>query len=287
MMALKVLILGDIVGTAGRQAVAQCLPALRERHEPDLGIANAENASNGSGLTPELYRKLKALNIDGLTLGDHVYKKQQIRKTLSEAEDLIRPANLPSRAAGRGMMRLRVGGEDGPGPSVYVISVLGRVFMNHMPADDPFACVDRLLGQIMEPNPIVLVEVHAEATSEKIAMGWHLNGRVAAVFGTHTHTPTADERVLPDGCPQPETRGGTAYISDLGMCGPYDSVLGRMADRVLTHMTTSMPSPFDVAEGNPRVCGVLVEIDEATRCATRIERVDEPADVSRPPFVAP
>ena len=279
------------MGGPGCKALSQQLPVLRERYGPDLVIVNAENAAGGSGLTPEIYRKLCDRGVDGITLGDHVYKKKQIVRTLEREPNIIRPANLSSGAAGKRWMCLKPKQPDLPG--VYVVTVLGRIFMN-MPANDPFATVDGILAELPERDPLVIVEVHAEATSEKIAMGWHLNGRVSAVVGTHTHTPTADARILPGevdglggstlpGAPLPGV-GGTAYISDLGMTGPHDSVLGRRADRVVAHMTTNMPYPFDVAEGNPRVQGVLIEIDPKTRRATGIERIDLAADVKSAPF---
>ena len=290
-MSLRIAVLGDIVGGPGCKAVSQKLPVLRERWAPNLVIANAENAANGSGLTPELYQKLCDRGIDAITLGDHVYKKKQIVRTLEREPNIIRPANLSAGAAGKRWMCIKPNatnhsqGNDLPG--VYVITVLGRIFMS-MPANDPFAAVDRILEELPERDPIVILEVHAEATSEKVAMGWHLNGRVTAVVGTHTHTPTADARILPaqvDGTGRPHIgAGGTAYISDLGMTGPHDSVLGRRADRVVAHMTTNMPYPFDVAEGNPRVQGVVIDIDPNSRNAVAIERIDLPADVNQPPF---
>lgn len=289
-MSLRLVFLGDIVGGPGCKAVSQLVPVIRDRWSPNLVIANAENASNGTGLTPELYKKLCSRGIDAITLGDHVYKKKQIVQTLEREPNIIRPANLSAGASGKRWMCIQAKpNEEGaaPGPNVYVMTVLGRIFMN-MPANDPFATVDRLIEELPERNPIVIVEVHAEATSEKIAMGWHLNGRVTAVVGTHTHTPTADARILPahvDGTGTPCVGpGGTAYISDLGMTGPHDSVLGRRADRVVAHMTTNMPFPFDVAEGNPRVQGVVIDIDEASRRATAIEHIDLPADVNKQPF---
>ncbi|MFA9480157.1 YmdB family metallophosphoesterase [Phycisphaerales bacterium AB-hyl4] len=296
-MSIRIVMLGDIVGTAGRLALAQCMPALRERYQPNLVIANAENAANGSGLTPALHSKLAAMGIDGMTLGDHVYKKKEIMRTLEEDPTLIRAANLPASAAGRGWMRLTpttsvaAGGERGP--SVYVITLLGRVFMN-LPVNHPFEVIEQVLSQLPSRESIVLVEMHAEATSEKVAMGWYLNGRVAAVLGTHTHIPTADARILPaepqhgrpGGSPTLGAAGGTAYITDLGMTGPYDSILGRRIDRVLHHMTTSMHAPYDVAEGNPRVCGVSIDVNETSLRATAIERIDMPADVTKPPFTS-
>lgn len=291
-MSLRIVFLGDIVGGPGCKAVTQLVPVIRERWSPDLVIANAENAASGTGLTPEIYKKLCSRGIDAITLGDHVYKKKQIVQTLESASNIIRPANLSGGAAGKRWMCVKPKAEDGKpadGPGVYVLTVLGRIFMN-MPANDPFAAVDQLLTEIPERDPIVIVEVHAEATSEKVAMGWHLNGRVTAVVGTHTHTPTADYRILPeqvDGMGTPRSgAGGTAYITDLGMTGPHDSVLGRRADRVVAHMTTNMPHPFDVAEGNPRVQGVVIDIDTASRRATAIERIDLAADVRKPPFAS-
>ncbi len=282
-MPIRLIILGDIVGTPGRQAVAQAVPILRQRHEPDLILANAENAANGAGLTPELYQKLSRAGVDAFTLGDHVYKKQQIAHTLESEPNIIRPANLPAGAAGSRWMKLPIPGKR----DVYVVTVLGRLFMNHLPADDPFACVEAVMSELPEPSPILVLEVHAEATSEKAAMGWRFNGKAAVVFGTHTHVPTADARILPAGVPgSADGVPGTAYITDLGMCGSVDSVLGRRVDRVLKHMTTAMPAPFDVADGDPRVSGVVVDIDEPSGRATRIERIEYAADVSKPPFTA-
>jgi len=284
-MAIRLVMLGDVVGRAGRLAVMQQIPLIRKQFEPHLIIANVENAANGSGLTPEQYRKLSAAGVDAMTLGDHVYKKQQIAKTLEEQTNIVRPLNLPVGAKGRGWMQLSLPGEQAL-PPVYVITVLGRLFMN-MSADNPFAAVDRVLDELPGPNPIVLVEIHAEATSEKQALAWHLNGRVSAVLGTHTHVATADARIL-SASPEhgPAAGRATAFISDLGMCGAQESVLGRRIDRVLRQMTTAMPTPFDVAEGDPRVCGVIVDIDPGTGSAMAIDRLELKADPAAPPFVA-
>ncbi len=286
--------LGDLVGTPGRRALMQHVGTLRGAHGADLVVANVENVANGSGVTPEQYRKLRDAGVDGMTLGDHAFRKQQIATTLREASDLIRPVNLPGRAWGRGWMRLRAASVP-DAPEVVVCTVMGRLFMHGVQADDPFAAVDRLLESLRGQGVIVVIEVHAEATSEKVAMGWHCNGRVAAVVGTHTHVPTADARLLPwpgsaESLPshgdtlRPMNGQGTAYVTDLGMTGPQDSVLGRRADRVLHHMTTGLPAAFDVAEANPVVHGVLIDLDPQTRLATHIERVALPADVSAPPF---
>lgn len=287
-MTLRIVFLGDIVGRPGWLAVRQQIPVIRERYAPSLILANAENAANGSGLTPELYAKIRDAGVHGMTLGDHVYRKQQIFGVLEREADIIRPANLPAGATGKRWMKLQPEGQGMP--PVYVVTLLGRLFMN-LPADSPFTTIDAVLAELPEPRPIVIVEMHAEATSEKQAMGWYLNGRAAAVLGTHTHIPTNDARVLPAN-PEAQTTnrygvgGGTAYITDLGMSGPYDSVIGRSIRRVLDHMTTGMPHPFDVAEGEPRVCGVVIDIDPSSRRAVAIEPLILKADTNAPPFVA-
>ncbi|MEM7624941.1 MAG: TIGR00282 family metallophosphoesterase [Planctomycetota bacterium] len=290
---MRIAFLGDVVGTPGRQALTQQTPALRETHGVDLIIANAENVANGSGITPEQYRKLADAGVDGMTLGDHAFRKQQIRATLESAPNLIRPINLPGRAWGKGFMRLASPTEGGP--DLVVVTIMGRLFMNSVQADDPFAALDRFLESLRsQPPAVVIAEIHCEATSEKIAFGWHANGRVAAAVGSHTHVPTADARILPSpghddslpGTPVVGAGRGTAYVTDLGMTGPQDSVLGRRVDRVVHHMSTGLPAAFDVAEGNPVVQGVLIDIDESSRLATHVERVALPADVSQPPFTA-
>ncbi len=272
---MLIVMLGDIVGQPGMLAVEQQVPVIRKRWKPDIIIANAENAADGSGLTPVLYERLRRAGVDGVTLGDHVYRKMQIARTLERDDFLIRPANLPRSAKGRTWMQLRAR-SDGRDTPVYVLTVLGRLYSN-LPVNNPFETVDATLGELPELNPITIVEVHAEATSEKLALGNYLDGRVAAVFGTHTHVPTADAKIFPR---------GTAYITDLGMCGPYDSIIGRRIDRVIKHLTTSMPAPFDVAVGDPRVCGVAVEIDTQRRVATDIERIELRANPHEPPFTS-
>lgn len=257
---MRILALGDIVGRPGRQLIHQKLPALVRENQIDLVIANGENIAAGSGITQNLFHKLRSYGIDVVTLGDHAFKKIDIVPTLQSSERIIRPANLAGGAAGRGHTIVTTNS----GIQVAVFCVLGRIFMN-LPADDPFACVDRILNQIPSSVKVRICEAHCEATSEKVAMGWHLDGKTSLVFGTHTHIPTADARVLP---------GGTAYITDIGMCGPYDSVLGRRKDRVLKYMTTNMPAPFEVATGDVRLSGIITEIDPATGKASSIERLE-------------
>src|SRR5687768_15003819 len=259
-MALRILALGDIVGRPGRQIVHQKLPGLVRDRKIDLVIANAENIAGGSGITRNLFDKIRSYGVDVVTLGDHIYKKIDIVPTLQSSERIVRPANLARDAAGRPFTCVTTNS----GVSVCVFSVLGRIFMT-MPADDPFAAADRVLDQMPGNVRVCVADVHAEATSEKIAMGHWLDGRVSFIFGTHTHVPTADAKILP---------GGSAFISDLGMCGPYDSVLGRRKERVVKYMTTNMPVPFDVATGDVRLCGAIAEVDEATGRALSIERVE-------------
>ncbi|MDB5358402.1 MAG: metallophosphoesterase [Phycisphaerales bacterium] len=280
-MPIRILCLGDIVGRPGRQVVHQRLPELVRQHKVDLVIANAENIAGGSGITQNLFHKIRSYGIDVVTLGDHVYKKLDITPTLQSSERIVRPANLAASAAGRTYTVVTTNS----GVSVAVFCLLGRIFMN-LPADDPFAAAERVLGQLPRHVRVSVCDIHAEATSEKVAMGHWLDGRCSLVFGTHTHIPTADAKIL---------AGGTGYISDLGMCGPYDSVLGRRKDRVVKYMTTNMPQSFDVATGDVRLSGVLAEIDSDTGRTLSIERIEAQgenadhaydADDARPPRVS-
>ena len=259
-MSLRILCLGDIVGRPGRQVVHQRLPALIREHNVDLVIANAENIAGGSGITANLFHKIRSYGIDVVTLGDHVYRRNEIIPTMQSTERMVRPANLATTAAGRTQTIVTTNS----GVQVAVFCVLGRIFMN-LPADDPFAATDKILSGLPASVKVSVCDVHAEASSEKVALGHWMDGRASVVFGTHTHIPTADAKILP---------GGTAFISDLGMCGPYDSVLGRRKDRVVKYMSTGMPHPFDVATGDVRLCGALAEVDELTGRAISIERIE-------------
>jgi metallophosphoesterase (TIGR00282 family) len=259
-MPLRVLALGDVVGRPGRQILAAKLPPFIKQRNIDLVVCNAENVAGGSGITANLFHKLRSYGVDVVTLGDHIFKRVDIVPTLQASERIVRPANLSAQAAGRPFTVVSTNA----GVDVAVFSVLGRIFVN-LPADDPFAAVDRVLRDIPQSVRVCVCDVHAEATSEKVALGHWMDGRVSFVFGTHTHIPTADAKLLP---------GGSAYITDVGMCGPYDSVLGRRKDRVVKYMTTNMPNPFDVATGDVRMCGALAEIDEQTGRALSIERIE-------------
>lgn len=259
-MPLRILCLGDIVGRPGRQVLSQKLSALVRERQIDLVIANAENIAGGSGITTNLFNKIRSYGVDVVTLGDHVYRRADIIPTLNASERIVRPANLARTAAGRRYTVVTTNS----GIPVAVFCVLGRIYMN-FPSDDPFATADWVLGDLPRHVRCCVCDIHAEASSEKIAMGHWLDGRCSLIFGTHTHVPTADAKILP---------GGSAFISDVGMCGPYDSVLGRRKDRVLKHMTTSMPAPFEVATGDVRMCGVLSELDPETGRALSIERIE-------------
>jgi metallophosphoesterase (TIGR00282 family) len=266
---LNILILGDVVGRPGRFAVANLVPALVAERRLDLVVANVENVADGSGLTPTLYQKLLGAGVDVMTMGDHAFRRREIFDTYQTSPRLIRPANFPPEAVGKGVAVVRTrsaSGEPDAGTPVAVISLMGQMHMRPS-VDSPFACADRLLAGLPPDVKVRLVDFHAEITAEKIAMGRHLAGRVSAVVGTHTHVQTADEQLLP---------GGTAYLTDLGMTGPHDGVLGRRADRVLKSMLTGMPQAFDVSEGDPRLNGVIVRIDPATGRAEGIERVSLP-----------
>ena len=255
---MRILFIGDVVGKPGRRAVAGLLPDCRIERSVDFVLANAENAAGGSGLTPALAQELFAAGVDCLTTGDHVFRRHEILPLLSTDGRVLRPANFSARAAGKGVTVL----ETAAGVPVGVVNVLGRTFMT--PVDSPFEAVERALGVLAGSCRVILVDIHAEATSEKIAMGRYLDGRVTAVLGTHTHVVTADEVVLP---------GGTAYITDVGMTGPHDGVLGRRADRVLEALLTQMPTRFEVANGDVRLNAVLIEADSETGRARSIERL--------------
>jgi metallophosphoesterase (TIGR00282 family) len=259
---MRILFIGDVVGPPGVTFLRQALPRLIVHEQLDLVIANAENSANGSGLTPTLYRKIREAGVDVVTLGDHIYKKLDIAGIMEKEERICKPANFPPDAPGREFAVAAAR----DGTSVAVFSVLGRTFMRAV--DCPFRAADRVLTAIGDRARCVIVDVHAEATADKYLLGHYLKGRVSAVLGTHTHVPTADEQILP---------GGTAFICDVGMTGPYDSILGRRIDRVLSTAVTFVPTAFDVATGDPRLAGAIVDVDSATGHATSIRRlmVDE------------
>ncbi len=255
---MRILFLGDIVGKPGVAFIKRALPVVLAREGIDLVIANAENAADGSGLTPKEFRRLREAGVDLVTLGDHVYRKKDIIATLEQDEHICKPANFPAGAPGRDFAF----GTARDGTPVAAFCLIGRTFMR--PVECPYRAADRVLADLAGQARCVVVDMHAEATADKYLMGHHLKGRVSAVLGTHTHVPTADEQVLP---------GGTAFISDVGMTGPYDSILGRKTDRVLSTAVTFVPTAFDVATEDPRLGGAIVEVDPATGHATSIRRI--------------
>lgn len=257
-MKVNVLCIGDIVGRPGRHVLSQNLFKFVQENSVDCVIANAENAAGGSGITPQIYDKLCRYGVNIITLGDHAYRKKDIIPTLETADNIIRPANISVNCAGKDFAIY----ETSKGVRVGVITLIGRIFMK--PADCAYAKIDSLLGKIKNAADVVFVEVHAEATSEKIAMGYYLDGKVSCVFGTHTHVMTADEKILPK---------GTGYITDLGMTGAHDSVLGRVTEAVVKSFRTQMPVPFGVATGDVRMSGIVVCVDSNTKQAEQIRRV--------------
>lgn len=257
-MKLNILCIGDIVGRPGRRALALRLAGLVKERQIDCVIANAENAAGGSGLTPQIYDKLLKYGVHLITLGDHAFRKKDIIPVLEGNTNITRPANLSASAAGRDYAIYQTA----RGVSVAVIPLIGRIFMK--PADCPYAKIDSILPRVSQQAEIVFVEMHAEATSEKVAMGYYLDGKVACVFGTHTHIVTADERLL---------HKGTAYITDIGMTGSHDSVLGRKSECVIRAFRTQMPYPFEIATGDVRMSGIIVTVNSHTHTAEKIERI--------------
>jgi len=255
---IRLLFVGDIVGRPGRQLIRRGLAALRDYHQIDLVIGNVENAAAGFGITREIGDELLERGLDVMTSGNHIWDRKEAIDYIGTEPRLLRPANYPAAVPGNGSYLARTSG----GVSVGVVNVMGRVFMVNI--DDPFAVVLKEIDALKQRARVIFVDFHAEATSEKIAMGWHLDGKVTAVVGTHTHVQTADERVLPR---------GTAYLTDVGMTGPHDSIIGVEVDSALARFLTGMPARFETAEGNPRLNAAVIEADEETGRALEIERL--------------
>jgi len=257
---MKILFIGDIVGSPGREAIKKLLPGLIKEYRLDFVIANAENAAGGSGITPKIAEELFGYGIDVLTSGDHIWKKRDIFEIINQDERILRPLNFPSGAPGRGFNVYKTKGGD----KIGVMNVNGRVFMDAL--ECPFRAALSAQEELSKETNIIIVDIHAEATSEKIALGWYLDGKVSAVLGTHTHIQTADERILPK---------GSAYLTDAGMTGPYDSVIGRKIEDVLERFLTSIPTRFEVAQENIQLHGAVLDIDEETGKARSIERIQK------------
>jgi metallophosphoesterase (TIGR00282 family) len=263
---MKILILGDIVGRPGRRILKELLPDCIRKYGADMVIANGENAASGNGITEDVAREIYDSGVDVITMGNHTWDKKQILDFIDHDTNIIRPANYPPGTPGRGwtVYEIKAGM-----PKVAVLNLMGRVYLN--PIDCPFRGADAILEEIHKETPVVIVDFHAEATSEKIAMGWYLDGKVSAVVGTHTHVQTADERILPQ---------GTAYITDMGMTGPRDSVLGIKPDIILKKFLSQMPVRFEIAEGTAQINAVCITVDDKTGLAAHIERINLIKDVS-------
>ena len=255
---MRILFIGDIVGRPGVNIVTSTMPALRREQSIDLIIVNGENADGGSGITPSIYRKLVAAGVDAITLGDHIYRKKDIVEVLENRSNIVKPANFPAAAPGKTWALVKTDS----GRKAIVFSLLGRVYMR--PVDCPFTSAKKLIDEFPDDVKVRVCDFHAEATSDKQVMGRLLDGHVTAVLGTHTHVQTADEQIYP---------GGTAFICDVGMTGPHESILGRRIDNVTDSTITFRPLPFSVATKDIRINGVLLDVDSKTGRAIKIERV--------------
>lgn len=267
---LTVLFLGDVVGQPGRNAVIACLPKLKEQHDLDFVVVNGENSAGGRGITGKITIDLLRGGVSVVTTGDHIWDQKDILTFIDTEPRLLRPVNYPAGVPGNGSIVL----ETSKG-KVGVINVQCRTFMQPI-LDNPFRAIGEAVAKMREETPNIVVDVHGETTSEKIAMGWFLDGKVSAVIGTHTHVQTADEQILP---------GGTAFLCDAGMCGPVNSILGRTIEPILNRFVSNMPAAFPVAAGEVRLHGAIVQIDEKSGRALRITRVDEagPAEAASEP----
>jgi len=255
---MKILFVGDVIGQPGRRALARWLPELRKQYGIDVALANAENAAGGLGATPQVLDELLSMGFSGLTLGNHTWRKKELAPALDRYDRVVRPANYPDGVPGRGSIQVMLV----DGRSIGLVSVLGRVFMESFAC--PFQRAAEEAAKLRKSTPVVIVDIHAEATSEKVALGWHLDGKCSAVLGTHTHVQTSDERILP---------GGTAYMTDVGMVGPWDSVIGIERERAVRKFLTGMPHEFKVAKGPVCLGGVVIEVDDVTGRAVSIERI--------------
>jgi metallophosphoesterase (TIGR00282 family) len=258
---VNILMVGDVFGDSGRTAVGKLLPRLRQEHAIDFCVVNVENSAGGFGVTPAMAKQVLEQGADVLTSGNHIWDKKEIVEYITKENLLLRPANFPVGTPGVGHVTVKAGPH-----RVAVLNLMGRVFMH--PIDCPFRKADEIVPELRKDTPIVLVDMHAEATSESVAMGWYLDGRVSAVVGTHRHVQTADERVLP---------GGTAYITDLGMTGPTEGVIGVDREVILQRFLSQMPARFEPAKGPAALHGVVIVVDPETGRASDIRRLRVPA----------
>ncbi|MBO8155161.1 MAG: TIGR00282 family metallophosphoesterase [Bacillaceae bacterium] len=255
---MKILFIGDVVGKPGREMVRENLPKLKNKFQPDVTIVNGENAAHGKGITQKIYNQLLEWGADVITLGNHAWDKKEVFEFIDEAEHMVRPANFPPDTPGKGMLFHEIDGK-----KLAVINLQGRTFLP--PLDDPFRKARELIEQARKKTPYIFVDFHAEATSEKQAMGWFVDGKVSGIVGTHTHVQTSDDRILPE---------GTAYITDVGMTGPYDGVLGVQKEDVIRKFLTGLPVRFEIPEqGRAQLAAVFIKINKTTGLAEKIERI--------------
>ncbi|MCM3570766.1 TIGR00282 family metallophosphoesterase [Neobacillus mesonae] len=255
---MRLLFIGDVVGSPGRDMVKEYLPKLKEKYSPQLTIINGENAAGGRGITEKIYRQFLEQGAQAVTLGNHAWDNREIFEFIDEAKYLVRPANFPKDIPGKGLVFIKINQLE-----AAIINLQGRTFMN--PIDCPFQKADELISIAKARTPFIFVDFHAEVTSEKQALGWYLDGKVSAVIGTHTHVQTADNRILP---------GGTAYMSDVGMTGPYDGILGMERTAVLKRFLTSLPVRFEVPSGGRnQLSAVLIDLDQKTGLAKKIDPI--------------
>lgn len=254
---MRILFIGDVVGSPGRDMVKEYVPKLKTKYKPHFTIINGENAAHGKGLTEKIYHSLIQSGADAITMGNHTWDKKEIFDFIDDVPNLVRPANFPEGTPGKGITYVKANGKE-----LAVINLQGRTFLP--PLDDPFLKADELIAEVMKRTPYIFIDFHAEATSEKLALGWYTDGRASAVVGTHTHVQTADNRILPK---------GTAYITDVGMTGPYDGILGMDRETIIKRFKTNLPVRFTVAEGKTTLSGVVIDIDDQTKKAVKIERI--------------
>ena len=256
---MRILFIGDIVGSPGRRAIRELLPVIVKKESIDFVIANGENAAGGSGITVPVAQEIFKSGVDILTSGDHIWKRKEAAELLESEPRVLRPLNYPPGAPGSGSAVA-----DTEKAKIAVINLVGRVFMQ--PVECPFRAALAEAEKLRKITPNIFVDLHAEATSEKIAMGWYLDGKITALLGTHTHVQTADEKILPN---------GTAYISDAGMTGPFDSVIGRKKEQILTRFITQLPTRFEMADQDVRIDGVIIDFDEKTGIAHSVKRLEK------------
>lgn len=254
---MKLLFVGDVYGQTGRQMIADYLPRLKRKYQPSLTIVNAENSAHGKGITKKIYNQLLENGADVLTMGNHTWDNRELFEFIDEAAQLVRPANFPQGTPGKGMRIVTAGS-----CKIAVINLQGRVFLPAL--DDPFRVADHLIEDARKKTPLIFIDFHAETTSEKLALGWYLDGKISALVGTHTHVQTADERIFP---------AGTAYLTEVGMTGPYNGIIGVAREAVTRRFLTQMPVRFEAAPGSGQLSAVMMTLDEKTGKARKIERI--------------